>query len=187
MTITVIKQPTLSKNKIRKEKRAQNKKEMNQLTELTSVKPVFLNSVKDPRVPHKVELKEERLDEILTLHSMNQQANPERFKTKGLGNSPRTKWDYNQTAFEVQKDKYTCSSIADYEKKNKWYSFNHGEDMPIKRKSALSGVTRPDADFLMKSREKAEAFKKGEKYTEVDEIDIRMGGKLEENKKLELK
>jgi len=184
---TTIHQKEPSKRQKRWEKKQQLKKEMAQLTELRNIKPVFLNSPKDTRVSHIVEKKEERLRAIMDLNSLNQLANPEKFKTKGLGNSPRSKWDKYMTEFWVSKDKYTCSSVSDYEKKNSRYFFNHGIPMPVKRVPATSGIGRPDSDFLQKARLKAEKYKRGEKYTEVDETPIRMGGTIEKSNKHELK
>jgi len=185
MVVTTINPKKPSKNRNRKEKRAQIAKELKQLGEKTSIKPVYYNSPKDTSCSIKTEQKELLLRRKMDIVAYNAMISPKH--TSGLGNSPRSTWDKLQTEHKVAQDKYTCTNIADYEKKNARYKFNHGTDMPVKRKSALAGVSRPDSSFLQKAREKAEAYKKGEKYTEIDETQIRMGSTLETCNKHELK
>jgi len=185
MVVTTINPKKPSKNRNRKEKRAQIAKELKQLGEKTSIKPVYYNSPKDTSCSIKTEQKELLLRRKMDIVAYNAMINPKH--TSGLGNSPRSTWDKLQTEHKVAQDKYTCANITDYEKKNARYKFNHGTDMPVKRKSALTGVRRPDSSFLQKAREKAEAYRKGEKYTEIDETQIRMGSTLEKSNKHELK
>lgn len=139
---------------------------MDQLTQKTGIKPVYYNSPKDTSCSHKVEQKELHLRQVMDIVSINSLINPK--KTKGLGNSPVSVFNKLQTEFEVQKDKNTCSSITDYEKKNARYKFNHGINMPVKRVSATSGIGRPDNKTLETARIKAEKYRQGQVYTQIE-------------------
>ena len=157
-----------SKTKTKKERRAQRKREMEQLSRLTSVKPVYYNDVKPPaHLSKEQKAKEIRVRQWMDLQEINAISSPKH--TSGLGNSPKTTWDKLQTAHKVSQDKFTCSSIADYEKKNKTYRFNHGKDMPVKRVSASPG-----------------RGKKPENIT-IEVVSIRMAGTEEKRIQHELK
>ena len=127
-----------SKNHLKKERRKQKEKEMNQLANLTSIKPVYYNSPVEPKHLTKEQTaKEIRVRQWMDLQSINYIANP--FKSK-KGNMPVSTFNKLQTEHQVQKEKCTCTSITDYEKKNTRYKFNHGVDMPVKRVSATAGM-----------------------------------------------
>jgi len=185
MVVTTINPKKPSKNRTRKEKRAQIARELKQLSEKVGIKPVYYNSPKDTSCSVKTEQKELLLRRKMDIVSFNAIINPKH--TSGLGNAPHSTWDKLQTEHKVAQDKYTCANIADYEKKNARYKFNHGTDMPVKRKSALAGISRPDSDFLNKARLIAEKYQRGEKHSEVDYTTFRIGSTLEKSNKHELK
>lgn len=126
-------------------------KELQQLNNvgLISAKPINIpEGMSLKHVSKKQEEKEQKTRKWMDINYLNMLANPnsDKYKTKGLGNSPRSTWDRLQTEHNVSMGKYTCSNVTDYEKKNKYYKFAHnGENMPVKRIPLTHGIGKGKA------------------------------------------
>lgn len=132
---------------------------MKQLTELN---PVSANNINIPTniIKHPLSKKQKEREmntrKWMDLKRIEAIADPNKDKNKGKGNGYISIWNRLQTEHEVAKEKYTCSSYTDYEKKNARYKFNHaGENMPVKRKSATSGIKQVSWTDAAKLTEKA--------------------------------
>lgn len=148
---TIIIQPTISKRQQKRERKAQMERELKQLSNigLISAKPVNIpETIPIKHVSKAQEEKEQKMRKWMDTNYLNMLCNPDskKYKSKGLGNSPRSTWDRLQTEHRVSMDKYTCSNMTDYEKKNKYYKFAHnGENMPVKRIPLTHGISKSKA------------------------------------------